>query len=582
MTGTARARAVGVALVGWLLAFGVTAGPAAAHAELVSTTPGAEAQLDTAPTEVRLQFSEAVSLGAGYARVLDGDAERVDTGAPAVEGDTVTIPLRDELPDGGYLVTYRVISADSHPVSGAFGFVVGDAEPVDQALADAADDSDPFVAGLLVGARWLGFAGLALGLGVPAFLLLCWPAGWAVARLRRLAAAGAAAIAAGGLLMFLLQGPYAAGSGLGALAAPDLLATTASSTYGRTLLARVVLALLLLAALRFAPRRAAVIAGAVLALGLIATTAAVGHPVAGAMPVLAVVVTSVHVAAMALWLGGLVTLLAGLLRPGVAAGDLARALPRFSRLAFGSVAALVLTGVVQTVREVGTPAALFTTTYGWVLVAKVALVLLVLGAAGVARVWVQQHLGGPRPRRGGRRVTAHAFSAEAESLEVAAQARAAAQADAAVEDVVPFRRSVLLEGTVVAVVLLLSAVLAGTPPARSAVADPVDATLALEGAAGTDGTVQLSVVPAQAGPNTLHVYLFDENDRLTQPQAIRVTLTEPQQQIGPLEVDLEPAGPGHYIGDGMSIPTAGTWTLAVTVRLDEFTATTARTTFPVR
>jgi copper transport protein len=184
-------------------------------------------------------------------------------------------------------------------------------------------------------------------------------------------------------------------------------------------------------------------------------------------------------------------------------------------------------------------------------------------------------------------VTAQAFSAEAEpsmvgSLEVAARARAAAQADAAVADVAPFRRSVLLEATVVAVVLALSAVLAGTPPARSALAQPVDATLPLEGAAGTAGTVQVSLDPGRPGANTLHVYLFDETGRPTQPEGIRVTLTEAQQEIGPLEVDLEPAGPGHYVGDGTSIPTAGTWTLAITVRLDEFTATTARTTFPVR
>ena len=61
-----------------------------------------------------------------------------------------------------------------------------------------------------------------------------------------------------------------------------------------------------------------------------------------------------------------------------------------------------------------------------------------------------------------------------------------------------------------------------------------------------------------------------------------MTLTEEQQEIGPLDVELRPAGPGHYVGDGMDIPGAGTWTLTVTVRLDEFTATTARTDFPVR
>ncbi len=148
-------------------------------------------------------------------------------------------------------------------------------------------------------------------------------------------------------------------------------------------------------------------------------------------------------------------------------------------------------------------------------------------------------------------------------------------------DVAPFRRSVLIEVAVAAVVLALSAVLVGTPPAKAALAQPVDVTLPLQSATGTDGSVQLSLDPARPGTNVLHVYLFDAQGRLAQPQSLGVTLTEPQQQIGPLAVDLEPAGPGHSTGDA-AIPTAGTWTVTVSVRLDEFTALTAQTTFPVR
>jgi copper transport protein len=585
-----RARVLLIALAGWLLTGLVLAGPASAHAELAATTPGEGAQLDEAPAEVTLQFTEPVSLGSGYVRVLDGSGERVDTGDPAVLDDTVTLPLRADLPDDGYLVTYRVISADSHPVSGAFGFVVGEGQPVDAGVADAAEDSDPLVTGLTAVARWLGYAGLALGLGVPAFLLLCWPAGWDADRPRRLALLGAALIAAGGLLAFLLQGPYTAGTGLGGIVDPTLIGATASSSFGITLLVRVGLALLLLAVLRAAPRRAALNLGVVVAAGLVVTTAAVGHPVAGPSPALAVAITAIHVAAMTLWTGGLAAMLAGLLRPGVRAGDLGAALPRFSGLALGSVVALVLTGVVQAVREVGSPTALFGTTYGWVLVAKVAVLVVVLGAAGVSRVWVQQHLGAPRPRRSPRRLTAHAFaatgdaeaSAEPGEVDEAAGARAAAQAEAAVADVGPFRRSVVLEAGLLAVVLALSAVLTGTAPARSAAAEPYAATLEMQGSADAAGSVQVSVDPARPGPNTLHVYLFDSSGRLTQPADIRVTITEQQQEIGPIEVDLAPAGPGHYVAEGLDIPGAGTWTLVVAVRLDEFTATTARTSFPVR
>ncbi|GAB3191792.1 copper resistance protein CopC [Geodermatophilus arenarius] len=583
-----------VLLAGWLGLGVATAGPAAAHAELVSTDPGEGARLDAAPGQVTLRFTEGVSLGAGYARVLGDDGERVDTGAASVQDDTVTVPLRGDLPDASYVVTYRVISADSHPVSGAYAFVVGDGELADAGAVATDPDADPFVATALPAARALGFAGEAVGLGVPAFLLLCWPAGWASRRMRRLTTAGLATVAGAAVLTFLLQGPYAGGVGLGSLLDPALLSTTGSSAYGLTTLGRGALALLLAALLVPLWRRAAApqppetVGVAVLGAGVVLTTAAVGHPVAGSVPVLATAVTAVHVAAMALWLGGLAALLAGLVRPGVEAGELAAALPRWSRIASGSVAALVVTGVVQSVREVGSPAALVSTTYGWILLAKLALVLLLLAAAGVSRVWVQQHLGLTRPRPGGRRrVTAHAFAApgagaEEPAVAEAARARAAVQARGAVEDVAPLRRTVLVEAAVAAAVLVLSAMLVGTPPARATAAQPVDVTLPLQSSAGESGSVQLSIDPARPGANTLHLYLFDDDGRLAQPADLRVTLTEPEQEIGPLDVDLEPAGPGHWVADGMSIPGAGTWTVAVSVRLGEFTATTASTEFPVR
>ncbi|MGY1673813.1 copper resistance CopC/CopD family protein [Geodermatophilus sp. SYSU D00710] len=589
-----------VLLAGWLGLGVATAGPAAAHAELVSTDPGEGARLDEVPGQVTLRFSEGVSLGAGYARVLGEGGERVDTGAASVDGDTVTVPLRDDLPEASYVVTYRIVSADSHPISGAYAFVVGDGELADAGTVAERADVDPVVAAALPASRALGFAGLAVGLGVPAFLVLCWPAGWASRTMRRLTTAGLGTVAGAAVLTFLLQGPYAAGTGLGSLLDPALLATTGGSSFGLTVLGRGALALLLAVLLVPLWRRAGAptvqetVGLAVVAGGVVLTTAAVGHPVAGPLPVFATAVTAVHVAAMAVWLGGLTALLAGLARPGAEAGELAGALPRWSRVVSASVVALVVSGVVQSVREVGSPAALVSTTYGWVLLGKLALVLLLLAAAGVSRVWVQQHLGVSRRRPGPRRrVPARALAATGgrapdgaegtdEPTVAAARARAAEQARGAVEDVGPLRRSVLVEAAVAAAVLLLSAVLVGTPPARAAVAQPVDVTVPLESAAGESGSVQLSVDPARPGANTLHVYLFDDAGQLDQPADLRVTLTEPEQQIGPLDVDLEPAGPGHWVADGMSIPGAGTWTVAVSVRLDEFTAATASTTFPVR
>jgi copper transport protein len=306
-------------------------------------------------------------------------------------------------------------------------------------------------------------------------------------------------------------------------------------------------------------------------------------------------VAAVHVAAMSGWLGGLFALFAGALRGSTPTRELDTTLAHWSRLAGGYVAALVVTGVLQSIREVGSLSALVSTSYGWVLLGKLAVVLLVLVAALVSRDWVQQRTGGPR-RPGPRRVVAHAFADTASADTASADPGTADPGPGDPEPGDPgsdqpepperlgvLRRSVLAELVGATVVLVLSAVLVSQYPAKATVAPPVAVTLPLQSSSGSagNGSVQVTLDPAHPGPTTLMVYLLDRNGKLTQPRAIAVTLTEAQQQIGPLDVKLAAAGPGHYIGDPV-LPAAGTWTVTVTVRLDEFTAVTASTAFPVR
>jgi copper transport protein len=565
--------------LGLLLDVG-TARPASAHATVTSTTPADGARLDSAPAEVTIGFNESVSIGAGYARVLDADGDRVDTGDPAVRDGVLTVPLRSDLPDASYVVTYRVLSADSHPVSGAFSFVVGDGALVPAGSVGSDDAIDPGLAVALPLARWLGYLGIALGVGLPVALAWSWPGGWALPLLRRLALGGLVAVGVSGVLLLLLQGAYAAGAGLGSAVDPQLIGTTIDSGYGRTVLARIVLAGLLAVVLLLGrPSRAVLAVGGLLGGGLVLATAAVGHPVAGSLRGLAVAVSAVHVAAMSVWLGGLVALLAGALRPAAAAADLGPTLLRWSRLAAGCIGALVVTGVLQSVREVGSFSGLVNTRYGWVLLAKLAVVAVVLVAALVSRDWVQQRVG--TRHRPSRRVVAQAFAdadTDADTGTGIGTERSTGQPGIGV-----LRRSVLVEVVGAVVVLVVSAVLVSQLPATASVAAPVEVTLPLQSASGTagTGTVQVSLEPAAPGPATLHVHLFDAEGRLTQPRQITVALIEAQQQIGPLDVDLSPAGPGQYVGDPV-LPAAGTWTLTVTVRLDEFTAVTASTVFPVR
>ncbi len=117
------------AVVGFLASvlFGsVLFGPSAfAHATLTSAEPADGERLDSAPDRIELTFSEPVSLANGYLRVIDESGNRVDDATPQTAGNTVSVGMRADVPDGSFLISYRFISADSHPIAGALAFVVG-------------------------------------------------------------------------------------------------------------------------------------------------------------------------------------------------------------------------------------------------------------------------------------------------------------------------------------------------------------------------------------------------------------------------------------------------------------------------
>lgn len=106
-----------------LAVLAVLAFPAAAsaHAMLESSSPARGAQVERAPDRVELRFNEPVEIAFGAVRVYDADGGRMDSGPtehPGGRGEAVAVKLRGGLGDGVYTATYRVISADSHPVAG--------------------------------------------------------------------------------------------------------------------------------------------------------------------------------------------------------------------------------------------------------------------------------------------------------------------------------------------------------------------------------------------------------------------------------------------------------------------------------
>ena len=235
-------------VAGLMVALG-PAPPAAAHAVLLETSPAAGTVLDQAPEEVTLRFNEPVSVSLGGIRILDEAGGSVDAARARGSGDgtTLTVAL-PELPDGAYVVAWRVVSADSHPVRGAFVFRIGEAgDGNEEALLSRLLGSEPggswLVGGLLAFVRFAAFAGLSVLVGAVAFVAVIWRDGANSPRVRRLAAGAWAVAFVATLGGIVLQGPYVAGLPLADGVRPSVLADLLSTRFGQVWSARAVLLL---------------------------------------------------------------------------------------------------------------------------------------------------------------------------------------------------------------------------------------------------------------------------------------------------------------------------------------------------
>lgn len=385
--------------------FGVVlagASPASAHAALTGSDPQDGAVVATAPEEVSLTFSEQIAVSDDSIRVLDPSGERADTGAPRelTDGGPVRygVALHSGLPDGTYTVAWQAVSADSHPVSGAFTFSIG--APSDTTVALPSNEAGGGLVGTLYGiARYAAYAGFILLAGGSAFVLACWRRGAGERPLQRLVVRGWITLTAATLVMLLLRNPYT-GSGKPADAFDlDGLQAVLDTKPGAALVSRLLLlgaSALFVAVLfgAYAKREdekekqdlsfGLTVGGVVLAIGIAGTWALAEHASTGLQPGIAMPVDVAHLLAVAAWLGGLAALLVALYRTPHITADAVR---RFSRVAFGSVVVLAATGLYQSWRQVGSWSALTGTWYGQLLLVKVGLVAAILAVAWFSRRW---------------------------------------------------------------------------------------------------------------------------------------------------------------------------------------------------
>ncbi|MET9734239.1 copper resistance protein CopC [Streptomyces sp. NPDC006458] len=589
------------------------ADPAAAHAALRTTTPADGAVLDTAPRHLTLTFTEPVALLDGSVRVLDPGNHRVKTPEPAhgPDGDrTVRLALPEDLGRGTFTVAWRVVSADSHPVSGAFTFSVGEPTPTTAAL-DPTPPEHPATTALHNAARYLAYLAAALLLGTAVFTAVCRPAD--PGRLRPLLRTGWWALLAATVALLVLRAPYEAGTAPWTALDPDALNRTLTGRPGLALLAR--LALLAATALYLrkpSARRtpAAHAVGAALATGLALTWAAAEHASAGIQVPAAMTSSVLHLLAMSVWLGGL----AALLRSTPSA----ETTTRFSRLALTCVSVLVVTGVYQSWRGLGSFDALTGTSYGRLLLTKLGVVAVLLTAAAFSRRWTARlgrtttatvaatatasepavHARTPQPVGGPAASAPEPPAPEPPAPEPpapeppapeppASEPPASAQEPPApAPDPAALRRSVLVEATLAVLVLVVTTVLTSTLPGRAAAEaatparqEPVTSTATVPFDVGTPagrGRVQVSLDPARAGANSVQAVVFGPDGGFATVPELRISFTLPAQDLGPIDARLTDRG-GYWATDDVTLPLAGTWTMKVTVRVSEVDQVTERT-----
>ena len=546
-----------LAVVGLLLA-ALVAGqsPASAHARLVSSSPADGAVTATAPADVVLTFDEEVDPALS-------SVELAAPGQPPRALDVVgrSTVLRVALPAGAVgqqVVLWRAVATDDgHPEEGRLSFTItggaASAAIVRRPTAAAGRVPSGAVSSAIYGmARWLAMLGFCVLVGTAFFSAVCvrGPAP-SVGRTRSLRA-GLALLSASTLVAVLTYGAAVSGRPLRDVLDRAVLGAGVTSRVGVALGLRLLL-VLIAAEVAVVGRRPGAIAVVAWAGVTAATWSMTGHSRSGGDAWLMVPLDVVHLLAAAVWLGGLVALLASGRELGAAA------VRRFSSVALTSVGVLVTTGVVQAWRRVGSSAALTDNGYGQLLLVKVGFVVATVTAAGVVR---------------------HRLGSGTSDL-----AR-------------PLRRGVLVEAALGVLVLGVTSALVVTQPGREehaqvvaarevstirpvAPVQPVTATAAFDaGTPGGQGQLAIEVVP-QVGPTTVHLAVLTADQQPLDAQVV-VALRRTGSTGSGVRVRMHRVGVGHFVSAGAVLPSAGAWQLGVGVLLADGGRAATTASFTVR
>ncbi|MDA9448502.1 MULTISPECIES: copper resistance CopC/CopD family protein [Bradyrhizobium] len=501
------------ALATLLLVAGFASG-ASAHAALVSVEPASGSMLKAAPKAVELRFNEAVTPGA--IRLIDGAGRARNDARVSASGETISVAMPADLPEGTAVVSYRVISQDGHPVTGSVIFSIGMPTATKPAAADYSG---------LNALIWLARVGLYVGLfiGVGGVFFARWVAwsmtGMAVPRMALAIGIPSAVASVGALGLDLLGLPLAAL----ATAAPWKVALATSA--GPALLVALLAMLLALMALRSAWYARALAIMALVGVGL--SLAMTGHAATAPPEALTRPAIFLHGLGVTIWIGALAPLVALVSKPTIATLAIVN---RFSRIAALAVGMLALTGLALAIVQLEKPEALVGTRYGLILSVKLVLVTGLLALAALNRFRLTPAL-----------------------------ARNETGTPA-------LKRSIVLEGTIALAILAVVAGWRFTPPPRTIVPET---PLAIH-IHSDKAMFQVLVSPGKAGANDVVLQLMTGEGTPLAAKEATLTLSLPERGIEPMERRASLGPDGYWHVRKVELPFAGRWHVRIDALVTDF------------
>ena len=551
MSRIARQLVAALAILVGVLALGTTA--ASAHATLESSSPADGQSVLTSPSEIRITFSETVTTISGGLSVLNADGKTVDVGnTEVVGGRTLVAPISETLSDGTYVATYRVLSADGHPVSGSILFGVGNGALDRSAQPSSSGDRLWEIIGGI--SRFIMYLAALVAAGVAFFLAFIHDRAedrWRIVPFVRIGSI-LALLSAIGIVMS--QAALLTGKGAGAVTDSTVLRDVLNQNLGWSL----ALLMIGLAAVHLSTDIPKKVVSQSLALygGLAVTVsfAVWGHATELSPTAISLAADAIHATAAALWLGGLVGLVMVLsVRTPETVRATAGIIGRFSRMAFWSVIALTLAGLTLTITGSGASLnSILTTTWGQLVLAKIGLTLIIVLIAAWNRRTLVPSLTSPTENTG----------------ELAVRWAT-------------LLRTIRAEAVLLVAVVALTAIVVNVPPARTAVvakADRVDITQRVD-----TGNVQLSVDPAIVGPNTVAVRYTDGTGQpINVANSMSIEFSQPSAGLEPITRQVPASEPGVFVIQGNELSIPGTWTITIAVRTGDFTEQRTSFEVPVR